>query len=289
MIDLIIVNFNSTEYLLRCLESIYASIEDLPVNVIVQDNNSNDNPERAKSAFPNIIFKKNKQNLGFSVAVNKALGQTFAPFIVLLNPDTIVEKGFLSTILDYMIKYPKIGIIGPQIYDYDGRIQGSARSFPTPLTFLFGRNSPLTKLYPRNPITEKNILAVNSDGKTPMPVDWVSGACMIVRREAIKDVGPLDERFFVYWEDADWCKRMWDKGWRVVYFPLASIVHFVGGSSARRPVRPIFEFHISCYKFLIKYRRYLKIISPCIVSFLALRAIVTVLTNKIVLHSKKVG
>ena len=101
----------------------------------------------------------------------------------------------------------------------------------------------------------KNLLTADSDGVSPMEVDWVSGASIIVRRKALEDVGPLDERFFMYWEDADWCRRMWQKGWKVVYFPRAEVVHYVGASSDKLATRSVLEFHKSTYRLFVKYNR----------------------------------
>ncbi|HUU40660.1 MAG TPA: glycosyltransferase, partial [Desulfatiglandales bacterium] len=255
LLDIIIVNYNSTDYLLRCLSSIYDSLQELPAKVFVQDNHSEDGVDRVKSEFPQVILSKNTYNMGFSKAINNALKKGSSPYIVLLNPDTYVTDGFFEPILRYMEEHPRAGIVGPKILDHDGSVQGSARTFPTPLTGLFGRSSLISRFFPNNPFTRANILTTRSDGKTPMEVDWVSGACMVVRRKALDDVGLMDERFFVYWEDADWCRRMWRKGGKVVYFPQASVVHYVGASSGQAPLRSIFEFHKSSYRLFEKYNK----------------------------------
>ncbi len=149
----------------------------------------------------------------------------------------------------------RIGILGPMILDEDGGIQGSARAFPTPLTSLFGRNSPITKMFPNNSITKSNILTWSNEDNTPKEVDWVSGACMVVRREAIQAVRGFDERFFLYWEDTDLCRRIWDVGWKVIYFPGAKVIHSVGMSSNTSPVFANYQFHKSCYRLYEKYAK----------------------------------
>jgi len=255
LIDIIIVNYYSTDYLLRCLRSIYDSLQGVPAKVLIQDNASKDGVDRVKVEFPQAILLKNSYNMGFSKAINNALKHNDSPYTMLLNPDTHVMDGFFESILRYMEENPDVGIVGPKILDHDGSVQGSARSFPTPLTALFGRSSFLSRFFPNNPFTRANILTTRSDGKTPMEVDWVSGACLVARRKAIEDVGPMDERFFIYWEDADWCRRMWKKGWKVVYFPKASIVHYVGVSSEQAPLRSIFEFHKSSYRLFEKHSK----------------------------------
>ncbi len=253
--DVIIVNYKSTDLLLRCLQSIQEAAGGHRIQVFVQDNHSNDGVERVKAVYPQVHLTMNHTNLGFARAVNQALAQGGAPYVLILNPDTVVEEGFFSAVLEFMESRRDVGILGPRILDHDGAIQGSARSFPTPLTALFGRKSFLTRVFPNNRITRENILTTRCDGINPMEVDWVSGACILARREAIRHVGVMDDGFFMYWEDADWCRRMWDAGWHVVYFPRASIMHFVGASSEKNITRSVLEFHKSIYRLFVKYVR----------------------------------
>jgi len=255
MLDVIIVNYNSTDYLLSCLSSIFNTLDEVSTNITVQDNASNDNVDRVEETFPDVKVVRNSRNIGFSKAVNKAIEGGVSPYVAILNPDTLMTHGFLGEVLSYMEMNHDVGVVGPKILNSDGSVQGTARSFPTPLTALFGRTSLLSRLFPGNRLTGANILTTQCDGKTPMEVDWVSGACMVVRRRAIERVGPLDERFFLYWEDADWCRRMWDSGWKVVYYPQASVKHFVGGSSQRSRFRSTVEFHKSAYRLFAKHAK----------------------------------
>lgn len=253
IIDVIIVNYNSSDYLLHCLRSIFDVAHGLDIAVYVQDNHSSDDVDRVSSAFPQVRLTKNDGNLGFARAVNQALKASVSPYVLILNPDTRVNEGFFEKALAYMDAHGETGVMGPRVFDADGSVQGSARLFPNLMTALFGRKSLLTKIFPENPITRENILTGRSDGITPMAVDWVSGACMLVRRKAIEDVGLMDARFFMYWEDADWCRRMWLGGWRVVYFPRPSVVHYVGVSSGKNAVRSVIEFHRSIYRLFKKH------------------------------------
>ncbi len=253
MIDIVIVNYNSTDFLLKCLESVYASLETYPAMIRIQDNASSDGVERIGERFPDVVLTRNDRNLGFGAAVNQALRQSASQYVILLNPDSYVLNDFFHSIVEFMEMNPQIAIAGPRILDSDGSVQGSARSFPTALTSLFGRSSLLSRLFPNNPITSANLLTSRCDGVNPMEVDWVSGACMIVRRKAIDDVGVFDERFFMYWEDADWCRRMRDAGWKVVYFPRASVVHYVGGSSNQIVLKSQIAFHKSAYLLFEKH------------------------------------
>lgn len=254
-VDIIIVNYNSTDYLLRCIHSIYDVLEkEIAASIYVVDNASEDNIDLLSQKFPKVSLLKNKVNIGFARAVNYYISRTSAPYIMLLNPDTLVEKFFFASIFKVMEENPKVGVAGPKILEKNGKVQGSARSFPTPMTALFGRNTFLSKFFPNNRMTSKNILTNRIGGEKNTEVDWVSGACMILRRSALKEVGLMDERFFLYWEDADLCKRMSEKGWLVTYSPNASIVHYAGVSSKKK-IRPLLEFHKSAYYFFCKYSK----------------------------------
>ncbi len=282
MLDIVIVNHNSTDDLMLCLRSIYNSLADIPTTVFIQDNASDDDVDRLHSRFPQAIVSKNGKNIGFSRAINKGLAQGTAPYVALINPDTIIHESCFEEILEYMEKNTDIGIVGPRILDTDGTTQGSARALPTPLTGLFGRDTLLTKWFPNNPMTRANIFTSRGNRKTPMAVDWVSGACMIVRRRAIEEVGLMDTRFFLYWEDADWCRRMWQKGWKVVYHPIPTVVHSIGTSSSTKPVRSLIEFHKSCYRLFDKYNRTaLKFINPLVAAALAMRLVISIVLDKV--------
>ncbi|MBT8364078.1 MAG: glycosyltransferase family 2 protein [Deltaproteobacteria bacterium] len=262
--DLIIVNYKTTDYLHACLKSVYDSLNGVPANIHVFDNGSSDHVDQIKDAFPQVNLHKHKHNLGFSKAVNRILKNTFSPYAVLLNPDATVKNGLFESARSYMDNNPEVGIIGPKILDPDGSVQGSARAFPTILSACAGRRSLLTKLFPKNGFVCSNILSNKSDGRNPMQVDWVSGACMVVRREALEAVGGFDERFFLYWEDVDLCKRMDSQGWKVIYHPKGAIEHAVGGSSEHNLIRSVFEFHRSAYHYYMKhhdsYRQILKLL-----------------------------
>ncbi|MCB2186526.1 MAG: glycosyltransferase family 2 protein [Deltaproteobacteria bacterium] len=250
-VEVIIVNYNSTTELLACLASVYRVLGP-GVRVLVEDNDSTDQAAPARERFPQAAWHLNARNLGFGRAVNRALARCRQPYQILLNPDAVLLDQDYGLIVRHLAEHPRIAALGPRILDPGGQVQGSARAFHTPLTALFGRKSPLTRWFPHNSLTRRNLLTLNSDGVTPQTVDWLSGACLWVRREAWRQVGGLDERFFMYFEDTDWCRRFWEAGWEVVYFPAVSVVHQVGASS-KASLRPVWEFHRSCWLYLRKY------------------------------------
>ena len=283
-IDIVIVTYKSYGYLERCISSIYedSSSQGFIQDIIVVDNAPSDTYwDSRPRIFDNVVVLKSEKNLGFAQAVNLGIKKCSAAYILLLNPDTIVNGNMIARSVAFMDQHPKVGIIGPKILNGDGSVQGSARGFPKPFTGLFGRSTLLTKWFPKNPITRQNVLTAKSDGITPMEVDWVSGACMVVRRKALDDVGHMDERFFMYWEDADWCKRMWQSGWKVVYFPQAHIVHYVGGSSEKRLLASVVEFHKSCYRLFEKYNNKLsfRLLTPLVIGGLGVRLCLVLFSN----------
>lgn len=281
LLDVIYVNYNSTKYLINSIESLYNNKGEKKFQLIVVDNSSEDDPCQLNKLFPKINLVLNRHNNGFGAAINQALKYCLSKYIILLNPDSLVTERFLETSIRIMEQDDHIGIMGPTILDEDGGIQGSARAFPTPLTSLFGRNSPITKMFPNNSITKSNILTLQHDQQNPMEVDWVSGACMVVRREAMQAVGGFDERFFLYWEDTDLCRRIRDAGWKVVYFPGAKVIHSVGKSSGTRPVFANYQFHKSCYQLYVKYTNWpLSLFTPIAGMALMVRFLIAVLFNQ---------
>jgi GT2 family glycosyltransferase len=251
--DIVIVNYNSTDHVVKCLDSCKSCSRHNKIRAIVIDNASNDDPEKIKFFHPETVLIKNTINTGFSKAVNIGLRESRSDFVLLLNPDTILLDGFFEALDPLTFESNTIGIAGPKIYDPDGKLQGSARKFPTIQTSLFGRKSLLTKLFPDNRFTRKEILCYGDHGTKEFEVDWVSGACMIIRRKAVLDVGGFDEDFFLYWEDADLCQRVRKAGWKVIYYPKAEIIHSVGKSSATRPIVSKFHFYFSCFKLVVKH------------------------------------
>ncbi len=274
MIDIVIVNYNSTEYLLKCLASVKGALKAIPADIYVQDNASRDGIEIVRDKYPEVNLSLNRNNIGFAAAVNQALRLGKNPYVVILNPDTVVPEVFFHKCIQVMKESGRTGIVGPKILEKNGRLQHSGRSFPNMLTAFFGRTSVLTRLFPRNSLTRKNLSCGDSDGQLPMEVDWVSGACMVVNRKAIKTVGGMDERFFLYWEDADWCRRMWESGWKVVYDPRLSIRHFTGVSSRQELFRSVMEFHKSAFRLFEKQKHSFAVtfLQPFVLFGLALRS-----------------
>jgi hypothetical protein len=237
-----------------CLASLFASKLDGPLEVWLVDNASTDGSQRrAVLDWPAIHLLQNDSNLGFAPAVNQGLRQARHALGLLLNPDVALEPGTVQELVRFLGDHPEAAAVGPGLVDADGALQGSARREPTPLTGLFGRSALLTRLFPENPITRRELPGLALGNGAPLAVDWISGACLLARRTAWEAVGLMDERFFLFWEDADWCRRFRQAGWRVFYQPAARKAHQVGVSRAHRSVRSAVDFHRSAYRYYRKH------------------------------------
>lgn len=249
MVDLsiIIVNWNAKEYLLACVESIC----DTGVKgweTIVVDNHSMDGSEKeAKKTFPFIHLIQNRENLGFAKAVNQGLQKASGRYVLLLNPDTRVKNGAIQQLASFMEGCSDAGIAGAQLLNSDGSKQNSIANFPSLATELLNK-SLLRWLFPKRfPGKERNY-------SKPVEVDSVIGACMMVRRRALDRVGILDEDYFLFLEETDWCYRMKKAGWKVHHVPAAEIYHFQGKSAEIEKKKARVEYFRSRYRFFKKNR-----------------------------------
>src|SRR5262249_25314351 len=241
----IVINFNSGPHLEHCLGSIRANAP--RSRVIVVDNASTDASERAASFAPQVRMVQNTVNVGFARAVNQALALSDEPYVLLLNPDCVLETGALEGLVGELDAHAECAIAGPRILDVDGGIQGSVRGDPNLFTGLFGRSSLLTRLFPSSGLARRNVRPPVSDES--LEVDWVSGPCMLCRRAALDEVQGFDERYFLYWEDADLCRRLRAKGFTIRHVPVSRVRHAVGQSSRTARRLAIQAFHRSAYVY----------------------------------------
>lgn len=247
-LSIIIVNWNTRKYLLPCLDLIFKKENGISQEVIVVDNGSQDGSrEEVKKKFPSVHLIENKKNLGFAKAANQGLEKASGRYILLLNPDTQVKRGAIERLVSFMESHPEAGMAGGQLLNSDGSRQNSIANFPSLVTELFNKNL-LRWLFPtRFPGKERNYLE-------PIEVDSVIGACMMVRRDVVEQVGSFDEDYFLFLEETDWCYRMKRKGWKVFHVPQAEIVHFQGKSAEREMAMAKIEYYHSRYLFFKKHR-----------------------------------
>ena len=220
--------------------SIQYPISNIQTEIIVVDNASTDgSAEMVRAEFPQVRLVVNAENRGFTAANNQGLALSQGRFLLLLNPDTEVMDDALATMVHYMADHPDVGALGPQLRYPDGNLQSSRRRFPTLATALL-ESTVLQQWWTNNRILRSYYMADTPDDAI-QPVDWVVGACFLVRRDAYDQVGGLDEGFFMYSEELDWCRRIKDAGWAVVYLPTATVIHHEGKSSEQVvPARHIY-------------------------------------------------
>ncbi|NPA91848.1 MAG: glycosyltransferase [Chloroflexi bacterium] len=250
-LSIIIVNWNVKDLLRRCLESIPAGAAGLSYEIIVVDNASTDGSPALQETFPHVRWIQNRENVGFTRANNQGLRVAQGRYICFLNPDTYVHPQSLTTLVRYLEDHPRVGIVGPQLRYPDGTLQPSRYRFPTLWTALW-ESTPLEWAWPNNPWTRRYHCA-DCPRDREHPVDWLNGACLVVRKEVIDQVGPFDEGFFMYSEELDLCRRAKEAGWEVVYLPDAVVTHYEGRSSGQVHLLRDLHFHRSKVRYFRKH------------------------------------
>jgi N-acetylglucosaminyl-diphospho-decaprenol L-rhamnosyltransferase len=243
--SIVIVNWNTAGLLMQCLESIYKTGSHYSLEVIVVDNGSQDDSVALISQhFPSTILLQNEKNLGFARANNQGLSKGSGRYFMLLNSDTIVLPGAIDTLIQTADSNPQLGAVGPKLLNMDGTIQKSWASFPSFLSELVGRNFRIRKPVEHCPHAYE--------------VDWIMGACMLVRSTTVAEVGTLDDTFFFYSEETDWCCRMKEKNWKVWYITNAEIYHLGGGSTNRGTLTQLARLYQGKLIFFNKYHGHFK-------------------------------
>jgi len=255
-LSIIIVTKDSRDILDGLMASLYRDIELLKKTneIIVVDNGSKDGTEEfIKDTYRDVIYVKNKTNLGFAMAVNKGFYKATGHFILLLNSDTRLLKGEVAKMLNYMCEHPDIGICGPQLIYPDMRPQRSFAHIPS-LQFEVFPRFMLELLFPK----KYSVKTYHSIPCSVAPIDVPSliGAAVMVRREAFSRLGGFDERFFFFLEETDFCVRVKKAGMRVVFFPETKVIHLQGRTVGKNWIAGRIEYNISLYKFIKKHHSY---------------------------------
>jgi hypothetical protein len=253
-VSISIVNYNARNYLDDCIRSITESIKRHSYEVIVVDNASFDSSANMVSQkYPEVKIIRNYSNLGFIKANNMGIKASSGRYIMSLNNDTKILGGTIDKLVEFMDNNPDAGAVGPKLLNSDSSVQLQARrGFPTPINSLF-YFSGLSRLFPKSRLMGGYLLTYLDD-KTAMEVDSLCGAAMVVRREVIDKVGLMDEGYFMYGDDIDWCYKIKQAGWKVYYLPEAEMIHYGGrGGSRRQSYRNIFEFHRAMAIFYWKH------------------------------------
>lgn len=225
-LSIAIVSWNTRDLLDQCLESIFKTTHRIDFEVIVVDNASSDNStEMVREKYPQVIVIENKDNVGFPKANNQVFQASTGRYFLLLNPDTICQDGSLVGLIEFLHDHKKAGAVGPLVLNNDSTMQYSWAKFPTVWNELLGRLDRRIN----NADYPQTVSAAQSMG--PFMVDWVGGCCLVIRRDAVERIGLMDESFFMYCEETDWCYRLYKAGWQVWVDPSYKIIHFGGQSS----------------------------------------------------------
>ncbi len=222
-VSAVIVSYRVPELLRQCLQSLQIALDSTGAEIWVVDNASEDSSVgMVREHFPSVRIVPNRENRGFAAANNQVLAVARGEFLLLLNPDTLVDSQAVRLLLEFLDAHPEAGMVGPRLLGGDGSRQTSVRRFPSVAATLAWLSGIGRNRHPPPPALER-----------PSAVPWLSGAALLVRGRAIQEVGLLDENFFMYGEDVDWCKRFWEQGWEVWHQPEAVITHLGGRSAAR--------------------------------------------------------
>jgi N-acetylglucosaminyl-diphospho-decaprenol L-rhamnosyltransferase len=248
-LSIIILSWNVRDLLRTCLASL--PLTQPSAEVIVVDSASADgSAEMVRARFPAVRLIASSENLGYTRGNNLGLRAAKGRYLLILNPDTEIVGDALAKMLAYMDSHSRVGVLGPQMLSPDGKVQSTRRRFPTLLTGFF--ESIWTQRFASRRLLDRYYGRDLPDHQIA-EVDWVTGAALLVRREAYEQVGGLDEGFFMYSEEMDWQRRMKEAGWQVVYFPLAQVIHHEAKSSEQVPAATHIRFHSSKVRYFRKY------------------------------------
>jgi N-acetylglucosaminyl-diphospho-decaprenol L-rhamnosyltransferase len=251
-VSIVIVNWKTPELLAGCLNSILDDPRAADFEIWVVDNASGDNSLQILAEYPQVRTIANQQNVGFAKACNQVIPDCTAPYVFLLNPDTVVSGNAVTVLADYLDANSDCGSVGPKVLNPDGTLQlACRRSFPSPAASFY-RLTYLSKIFPKNKTFARYNLTF-ADPDQVLDVDALSGSAMMVRKNIIDKIGLLDEDIFMFGEDIDWCWRIKEDGWRVTYVPDAVVYHYHGASSRLRPVGATINLHKGMEVFYINH------------------------------------
>lgn len=283
-VSIIVLNYNTCRLTMDCLRSVYDSETNFVYEIILIDNNSRDDSvEKISREFPGVMLIANSENVGYARGNNQGMEVASGRYVLLLNSDTVVLKDTLQTMISFMDGRPDLGASGCKVILPDGSLDKACkRGFPTPSAsfyYAFG----FSKLFPDRPRFNGYQLGY-LDPDQDYPVDCLVGAFMLLRRETIEQVGGLDEDFFMYGEDLDWCFRIKEAGWGIYYYPKTSIIHLKGGSARRRPLKIVYEFHRAMILFHRKHysKRYNSMINGAVYTGVGVKFVLSLVRNALI-------
>jgi GT2 family glycosyltransferase len=254
-LSIVIPTYNAHEWIQGCIDSIRLHHPSSGYEIIaVDDCSSDDTVAIVREKYPDVRLFVNDKNVGFGKTVNVGLGAATGAYILVLNNDTWMHEGALDAMIEFLDTHPDVGIVGPKVLSGDGSLQQQCRRHvPTPTAALFYFTG-IAKLFPKNPNVAGYLMTAADEHQTT-EVDAVSGACLMVRRTVVDTVQGFDPEYYLYGEDMDFCWRTKLAGWKVVYYPKASITHFGGqGGTAKKKIYATIEWHRAMWIFYRKHR-----------------------------------
>lgn len=275
-LSILIVNYNGGELVDTCLETIYENPPSGEFEVVFIDNASTDGSfERVRQKFPDMVCQANEANVGLALAFNDALRLARGRYLMSLDNDTRILPGALDELIKTMDADSSLGVAGSMLHNPDMTLQRTFRRKPSWLNAVFGRRSLITRLWPSNPLSSKYLMDEHLDTDQPFAVDWVSTAALVISRKAYEVAGGLDEDFFVYWVDADWCARVKAAGFGIVAVPASHIIHdenLKAKRRARKNTRMVKDFHRGAYLYYRKNHAKARFHPMALFAWLALNA-----------------
>lgn len=255
-LSIVVVNWNVCDLLQRCLWSLsgaeaYSAPEFTSEVIVVDCASSDGSVEMVRREFPWVRLIASGENLGYARGNNQGVAGAGGRYLLILNPDTEIVGDALVMMIRYLEEHPAVGVVGPQLCNPDGTLQPSRRRFPT-LATAFCESTLLQQWFPSNRFARRYYLD-DRPADTTQAVDWLVGAALMIRRETWRQVGPLDEDFFMYFEELDWCRRCRMAGWEIHYLPAAEIIHHEGKSSEQVVAARTIRFQRSKIHYFRKY------------------------------------
>jgi len=255
-ISVIIVTYNNQNHIQQCLSSL--PWDQFELETVIVDNHSRDHTRNAILAFENPFLQSrilpiwNDTNVGYARAVNQALALCHTPWILLLGPDTVLFPNTISILLAILKKNPNVGMVAPQLLTQEGKIHPSCRRFPN-VSDLLLELIGLPRLFPKK--WKPRWKFPEFDHQTQQEVEQPEATCLLIRKEAIDSIGNMDEQFFLFFNDVDWCRRFWQKGWKILFIPEAKVYHIRGASVNQNQYVKIWKSHQGFYRYFQKYRK----------------------------------
>ena len=260
-LSIIITSYKNPDLLRLCIDYIKKdfSLEKSKYEIIVVDSETDERTEMMmREEYPEVVFFSFEKNVGFRVLVERGIEKSSGDYVMIFNHDIIIKKNSIENLLDFIKRNPEVGMVGPKLLSFNEELQFSCFRFYSPLTIIY-RRTFLGKLW----FARKHLnrfLMKDYDHKNPREVDWLMGSAILVSKKSIEKVGLMDKRFEMYMEDTDWCRRFWEKDYKVIYFPDSEMYHYHGRGSAGKGILRLVLFnrltrvHIaSAIKYFIKY------------------------------------